>query len=58
LHHFNRGFEDHTGPGLFLAREIPALTGIIIVENGVPGKGTRFEIIVPNGMWRMDGGNE
>lgn len=35
------------GSGLFLEREILAITGITIVETGTPGKGTRFEIGVP-----------
>jgi signal transduction histidine kinase len=40
------------GFGLFLSREILAITGITIIENGVPGKGARFEIIVPSDAWR------
>jgi len=50
---FTRGFGHHTGLGLFLSREILSITGITIAENGTPGKGARFEIVVPNGMWRM-----
>ncbi|MCX6690353.1 MAG: sensor histidine kinase, partial [Methanoregula sp.] len=52
---FTRGFGKHTGLGLFLSREILAITGITITENGVPGKGARFEITVPKGAWRMAG---
>ena len=48
---------ENTGLGLFLSREILSITGIIIIENGTPGKGTRFEITVPKGMWRMKGAN-
>lgn len=44
---FQRGFGKHTGFGLFLSREILAITGITITENGEPGKGVRFEIAVP-----------
>jgi len=55
---FTRGFGKNTGLGLFLSREILAITGITITENGVPGKGARFEITVPKGMWRMKGVNE
>jgi len=55
---FTRGFGKNTGLGLFLSREILAITGITITENGVPGKGGRFEITVPTGMWRMKGVNE
>jgi PAS domain S-box-containing protein len=52
---FIRGFGKNTGLGLFLSREILAITGITIIENGVPGKGARFEITVPKGMWRLAG---
>lgn len=41
--------------GLYLAREILALTGIQIVERGEEGKGVRFEIIVPRGSYRRNG---
>jgi PAS domain S-box-containing protein len=44
---FTKGFGRHTGLGLFLSREILAITGITITENGVPGKGARFELTVP-----------
>jgi len=36
---FKRGFGKNTGMGLFLAREIPSITGITIHETGDPGKG-------------------
>ena len=49
---FNRGFGKNTGLGLFLIREILAITGMSIQETGEPGKGARFEITVPNGKWR------
>jgi PAS domain S-box-containing protein len=52
---FTRGFGKNTGLGLFLSREILAITRITITENGTPGKGARFEIVVPKGMWRMKG---
>ncbi|PKG32083.1 PAS domain S-box protein [Methanoregula sp.] len=52
---FRKGFGKHTGLGLFLSREILAITGISIVENGEPGKGVRFEITVPKGAWRVAG---
>ncbi|MHB8164358.1 MAG: sensor histidine kinase [Methanoregula sp.] len=42
-----------TGMGLFLVREMLGFTGITITENGEPGKGVRFEIVVPEGKWRM-----
>ncbi len=50
---FERGFGKNTGLGLALSREILAITGITIRETGEPGKGARFEIIVPKGAWRM-----
>ena len=49
---FERGFGKNTGLGMFLTREILSLTDITIQETGEPGKGARFEITVPNGMWR------
>ena len=52
---FTRGFGRNTGLGLFLSRELLAITGITITENGKAGKGARFEIVVPRGMWRMAG---
>jgi len=39
--------------GLFLAREILSLTGIAIRETGVRGSGARFEILVPEGVYRI-----
>lgn len=55
---FRKGFGKHTGLGLFLSREILAITDITIGENGEPGKGVRFEIVVPNGAWRKSGKEE
>jgi len=53
---FDRGYgKKNTGPGLFLSREILAITGITIVENGTPGKGARFEITMPKGIYRFTG---
>jgi PAS domain S-box-containing protein len=39
---FSRGVGKNTGYGLFLAREILAITDIAIRESGEPGKGARF----------------
>ncbi len=50
---FDRGFGKNTGLGLFLSREILSITGIKIQETGEPGKGARFEIIVPQGSFRI-----
>jgi PAS domain S-box-containing protein len=52
-HLFKRGYGKNTGFGLFLIREILSITGISIDENGEPGRGARFEIIVPNGAYRF-----
>lgn len=41
--------------GLFLSSEILRITDISIRENGVPGKGARFEIRVPKGGYRFVG---
>jgi signal transduction histidine kinase len=49
---FQKGFGRHTGLGLFLTREILAITSITITENGEPGKGVQFEITVPPGAFR------
>ncbi len=49
---FKKGFGKNTGLGLFLIREILAITGLTITETGEPGKGARFEILVPEGKWR------
>ncbi len=50
---FKKGFGKHTGLGLFLTREILSITGITIRENGEPGKGARFEILIPHDMYRI-----
>jgi len=49
---FEKGVGKNTGFGLFLAREILAITGLGIKETGLPGKGARFEISMPPGRWR------
>jgi signal transduction histidine kinase len=51
---FERGYGKGTGWGLFLAREILAITGMTIMETGEAGKGVRFEITLPHGSFRMD----
>jgi len=50
---FQKGFGKHTGLGLFLSREILAITGITITENGEPGKGVQFDMTVPHGAFRF-----
>jgi len=51
-HLFERGYGKHTGLGLFLSREILAITGITIRVTSDPGRGARFEIRVPAGKFR------
>jgi PAS domain S-box-containing protein len=52
-HLFERGFGRNTGLGLFLSREILAITGIAIAETSAPGEGARFEMTVPEGGYRF-----
>lgn len=52
-HLFIRGFGKNSGLGLFLIREILAITGTTIVETGEPGKGARFELTWPVGQYRI-----
>jgi K+-sensing histidine kinase KdpD len=49
---FQHSVGDQKGLGLFLAREILSITGITVTETGQPGSGTRFELLVPDGVWR------
>jgi PAS domain S-box-containing protein len=51
---FEKGVGKNTGYGLFLSREILAITGITIRETGYTGVGARFEITVPKDMWRTN----
>jgi PAS domain S-box-containing protein len=55
---FERGFGKNTGLGLALSKEILDITGITITETGVPDKGARFEITVPEGAWGMTGNTQ
>jgi PAS domain S-box-containing protein len=50
---FQRKFFMHTGFGLYLSQTILGITGMKIRENGVPGKGARFEIFIPEGAFRF-----
>jgi len=52
-HLFEQGYGRNTGLGLFLTREILSITGIAITETSEPGKGARFEMLVPNGSYRF-----
>jgi len=50
---FLKGVGSRSGLGLYLAQEILSLTGLEIRETGTPGKGARFEILVPPKMYRL-----
>jgi PAS domain S-box-containing protein len=49
---FKKGARAGGSASLFLSREILSITGITIRENGIFGKGARFEIRVPKGSYR------
>lgn len=49
---FEKGFGKNTGMGLFLCREILALTDIRLIEDGDPGKGARFVMTVRSGFFK------
>ena len=53
---FEKGFGSHTGLGLYLAQEILSITGLSIRETGESGRGARFVIHVPAGMFRQSSG--
>ncbi|WP_292369671.1 PAS domain S-box protein [Methanoregula sp. UBA64] len=50
---FSRGIGKNTGLGLFLTREILAITRITIAETGEYRSGARFSIRVPRGAYRV-----
>jgi signal transduction histidine kinase len=49
---FRQGYGKNTGLGMYLIREILGIADIQIKENGILGKGARFEILIPNGGFR------
>jgi PAS domain S-box-containing protein len=51
---FEREYRRNTGFGLFLAREILAITMMTITETGKPGHGVRFEITIPQRAYRFN----
>ncbi len=53
---FEKGVGENTGLGLFLVREILAITGILISETGVFRKGSSFSITAPPHVWRIKRG--
>ncbi|MEN6442122.1 MAG: PAS domain S-box protein [Methanoregula sp.] len=52
---FQRGFGKNTGLGLFISREILAITNLEIHETGEFGKGACFEIRIPKGKFKVAG---
>jgi len=50
---FRKGFGKNTGLGLFLSREILAITSIEISETGKEGEGVNFRITVPKDSYRF-----
>ncbi|OPY31198.1 MAG: sensory histidine kinase AtoS [Methanomassiliicoccales archaeon PtaU1.Bin124] len=48
---FQRG-NSRSGYGLFLSKEVLAITNIDIRETGKPGEGARFEVVVPHHQFR------
>jgi PAS domain S-box-containing protein len=50
---FEPGMIRNQGFGLFLAKEILSITGLTLEENGTAGKGSRFEIRIPPGSYRL-----
>jgi PAS domain S-box-containing protein len=50
---FERSYDDSDDFGLFIAREILAITGISIRETGDPGKEILFEIGIPKRAYRF-----
>ena len=53
---FTKGFGKGTGLGLFLSKEILAITGIMIREDGEVGKGVKFDLTMPRGAYQYDQG--
>ncbi len=51
---FERGYGKNIGYGLFMVREILAITDLTIRETGEPGKGARYEIHVPKRFYRIN----
>jgi len=50
---FTHGFGKNTGLGLFLVKELLEMTDMTISETGCPGKGVRFEIVIPPWKYRL-----
>ncbi len=55
---FGNGYGKHTGLGLFFIQEVLSITGMSMQETGTYGKGARFEILVPEGFYRFNEGQD
>lgn len=55
---FTRQYFQNTGLGLFLSQEILSITGLVLKETGIAGKGARFEIHVPKDAFRHAGSSQ
>jgi PAS domain S-box-containing protein len=51
---FERGYGKNIGYGLFMVREILAITELTIRETGEPGTGARYEIHIPKRYYRIN----
>ena len=50
---FDKGFGKNGGMGLYWVKKILNKLGYSIVENGIHGKGARFEIFIPEGSYKL-----
>jgi len=55
---FGRESDEKSSPELFFVREILSMNGFSIRETSNPGKGMRFEIVIPEGSYRIETGGE
>jgi len=53
---FGGNYDTVRGYGLFLDREVLAVTGISLQETGDPDRGARFEMVAPAGAYRLGTG--
>jgi signal transduction histidine kinase len=54
---FMKGYGKKTKLGLYVSREILAMTGIRIDETGEEGKGAKFELTLPKEGYRFRSGS-
>jgi signal transduction histidine kinase len=48
-----KGIGKNNGLGLYLVKEILKLSKCKIIENGIYGKGARFEVSIPDGLYKL-----